>query len=128
MDNFSITAKENRENNHAFLITLDAKDWSRVLDLYDALLLGLGAPKEHGRSIGALLDSMVWGFMNDIEPPYTIRIVNTEGLAKDIRNEIDLLAKCIIEDRAAHREQDGTDVDVNIEVYSRNPKFFGKNT
>jgi RNAse (barnase) inhibitor barstar len=98
------------------IIELDAAEWKTLLDFYNALLQALGAPKGHGCSIDALLDSMVWGGMNSVEPPYTIRIRNTRGLAPDIREAIDLLALYIPEDRAAYRAREGEDVDVNVEI------------
>jgi RNAse (barnase) inhibitor barstar len=55
-------------------IELDGGSWTTALDFYTALLGALGAPKGHGRNINALIDSMIWGGMNAVEPPYTIRI------------------------------------------------------
>ena len=74
------------------IIDLDAANWTTILDFYKALLPGLGAPDWHGRSIDALADSMIFGGINAVEPPYTVRIRNTRQLPKDVLNEI-VLAK-----------------------------------
>jgi RNAse (barnase) inhibitor barstar len=97
-------------------IELDATQWKTILSFYDALLLALGAPEGHGRSVDSLLDSMVWGGMNSVEPPYTVRIRNTGGLAADIRNEIELLAQYLPQHRAEYRIREGEDVDVSLEI------------
>jgi hypothetical protein len=59
---------------------------------------------------------MVWGGMNSVEPPYTVRIRNTGRLAPDIRRKLESLARYIIADRAAYREREGEDVDVKLEI------------
>ena len=51
------------------IIDLSATNWKSTLDFYDALLAALGAPRGHGKSVDALIDSMVWGGMNKVEPP-----------------------------------------------------------
>ena len=98
------------------IIELDAADWKTVRDFYDVLLPALGAPEGHGCSIDSLLDSMVWGGMNAIEPPYTVRIKNAQALPKEIINHINLLAHYIPEHRAEYRAREGEDVDVNVEI------------
>ena len=40
---------------------VDASNWKTKLDLYRDLLPAIGAPKWHGWSVDALIDSMVWG-------------------------------------------------------------------
>ena len=57
-------------------IRLNAENWKTVLDFYDALLAALGAPDWHGASIDAMIDSMIWGGINDVDPPYTVQIQN----------------------------------------------------
>ena len=48
------------------VITLDAINWKNILDFYVDLLAALEAPAWHGRSINALIDSMIWGRINPI--------------------------------------------------------------
>jgi RNAse (barnase) inhibitor barstar len=69
-------------------IDLDAHQWKTALDFYEALLSALGAPRWHGRNINALIDSMIYGGINEIEPPLTIRITGTENLPADARDEL----------------------------------------
>jgi hypothetical protein len=77
------------------VINLDAAEWKKPLDFYDALLLALKAPPWHGRGIDALIDSMVYGGINEIEPPYRIWIVGTSRLPADVREELDLAVDAI---------------------------------
>lgn len=98
------------------IIDLDAASWKNVLDFYDAVLAAVGAPKGHGRNPNALVDSMVWGGMNTVEPPYTIKISRTESLPKDVREHIDLVEGDIAKARMEHRKQQGNDVDVSIKI------------
>ena len=78
-------------------IELDAAGWTKVLDFYEALLAALGAPRGHGRNINALIDSMVYGGICEIDPPYELRIRNVGNLTSDIRSEIKLLKECLAE-------------------------------
>ena len=71
------------------IITLDASGWKTPLDFYDALLPALGAPHWHGRSVNALIDSMVYGGINAVEPPYEIHITGTTHLPPAVRQELD---------------------------------------
>ena len=59
-------------------LRLDASDWRNALDFYDAILDALEAPPWHGRSPDALVDSVVWGGMSGLQPPYRIVVA---GLA-----------------------------------------------
>jgi hypothetical protein len=70
------------------LIRLDASGWHSVLDYYEALLAALGAPRGHGRSVNALIDSMVYGGINAVEPPYRVVISNHADLPNEVRQEI----------------------------------------
>lgn len=77
------------------IIELDAKDWRSFHDYADALRTALGSPDGHGTSVDAFIDSMVYGGMNKVNPPYTIRIKNTKNLHKDILDEIHALQKSL---------------------------------
>jgi len=94
------------------LITLDAAAWKTYDDFYGALLKAVGAPEWHGRNINALIDSMVWGGINAVEPPYTVRILNADAVPPAVREEIELAANAIQE------EQRG-DLTVRIEIGGR---------
>ena len=98
------------------IIELDAARWKKVLDFYDALLAAVGAPKGHGRSVDGLIDSMIWGGMNAIDPPYTVRILDADKLPKDVREEIELVKRELAEARTEFRKRKGRDVEVNFEI------------
>lgn len=55
-------------------IDLTASGWITPLDFYEALLSALGAPDWHGRNVNALLDSMIFGNINRVEPPMTVHV------------------------------------------------------
>ena len=71
-------------------IDLDASAWGTVREFYDAILERLGAPDWHGRSIAALIDSMIYGNINEISPPYTITIRGVGRCARDVRDELSI--------------------------------------
>jgi RNAse (barnase) inhibitor barstar len=98
------------------MIELDGREWRTVEDFYRALLAALGAPSWHGGNVNALVDSMIWGGINAVEPPYTVRILNARQLPQDIREEIDLAAHDIAEHRAEFQVRKGYDVNVRIEI------------
>ena len=100
-------------------IELDASAWRSVVDFYEALLAALGAPYWHGRSMGALIDSMIWGDINEVEPPYTVKIANIDPRYPAIAAEIDDLRKEILEQRRYRLENYGHDVEVSIDISER---------
>jgi len=98
------------------IIDLDATNWNKGLDFYNALLAALGAPEWHSPGIGPLLESMVWMKINEVNPPYTVRIRNTAAMPAEIRNEIDLLNDYLEKDRAEFTKRNGSDAEVRIEI------------
>lgn len=99
-------------------LDIDASKCLRVEDFYDLLLHAIGAPDGHGNCTEAFLDSMVWGGMNSVEPPYTVRLSGTDGLPVDVKDAIDELTKALPNARLDHVKLRGSDVDVSIEVLS----------
>lgn len=100
------------------LIELDATRWRNVLDFYDALKRALRSPDGHGGSPDAWVDSMIYGGMNGVEPPYVIRIVGTAHCRAGLKAEIDLLAEVIRDARAWKLEHYGVDVEVSFQIES----------
>ena len=98
------------------IIELDAEKWRTVLDLFAALLPALGAPEWHGESLPALIDSMIWGEINAIEPPYTVRIVGTQKLPTNVRDEIKYIQEALARAREEFRTSQGHDIEVNFEI------------
>jgi len=63
-------------------VDLVATGWVTALDFYEALLAGLGAPEWQGRNVNALIDSMIVGRINKIDPPMVVQISNWTMRAK----------------------------------------------
>ena len=60
------------------VIEIDCSDWRSVKDFLMALRAAISAPDWHGSNVNAFINSMIWGGINQIEPPYEIRISGTE--------------------------------------------------
>ena len=97
-------------------ITIDASVWKGTRDFYEALFAALGAPDWHGDSIDALIDSMIWGGINAVDPPYKIQIVNTAGLPSETVDHIKLALFHIADARKEFRNREGHDVEVQMEI------------
>ena len=87
-------------------------------DFYDALLGAIEAPKEHGRNLNALINSMIWGGINAVKPPYTIRISGAATLPKDVHYEVEMAKQDLARGRADYHRLRGGDVDVAMEIES----------
>jgi hypothetical protein len=98
------------------IIELDAGKWATDLDFYNALLAALGSPKWHGHSVDALIDSMIWGGINAVEPPYIVRVQNMSRLPKAVIDEIELVKHELAEARAEFNQRNGHDVEVQLEI------------
>lgn len=98
------------------IIELGAEEWRSVLDFYHALLKALDAPEWHSEGINAAVDSIVWGGINGVQPPYTIRVIGAANLPAEIRQEVELLAKVIAEHRKDHQRWRKKDVEVAVEL------------
>ena len=55
-------------------LTLDAARWRTAGDVYDALLVALGAPTWHGRNLDALADSLRGGDLNRVNSPLDVTV------------------------------------------------------
>jgi enoyl-CoA hydratase/carnithine racemase len=91
------------------VLHIDARGWTQVTDIYDALLAAVDASRNHGCSIDALIDSMVYGGMNGIEAPYTVRVTETAALPPEVREELQLIVDTI-------SGAQGTDGDVAFRI------------
>jgi RNAse (barnase) inhibitor barstar len=98
------------------IIELDAAEWKSIFDFYNALLAAIGAPEWHGKNPNALIDSMIWGGINAVDPPYTVRIYRTTTLPKDVLNHIEVVKQDLAESRKDYHDRCGGDVDVSIEM------------
>ncbi|PBN44307.1 barstar family protein [Sphingobium sp. D43FB] len=60
------------------VVELNAQRWETRDDFYDALLSKLGAPDWHGRSIAALIDSMIVGDINEVKLPTRVIVTGLD--------------------------------------------------
>lgn len=98
------------------IIDLDASKWTDAIAFCEDLMSVLGAPYEHGYSVDAFLDSIVWGGMNLVEPPYTVRLRNLPAASADAREQFNLLMKYLPEQKQEWRRQNGADLQVFFEI------------
>ena len=56
-------------------IMLESSSWNSPEDFYHDLLAALGAPDWHGHNLDALWDSITGGGINEVNPPFVIRVV-----------------------------------------------------
>lgn len=97
-------------------IVLDASSWRVPLDLYDALLPAIGAPLWHGTSINALVDSMIYGSINEVTSPYVVVVLGTKSIPEDVRNELRLLQHDLHTAASPGLDANGNEVDVSLEM------------
>jgi RNAse (barnase) inhibitor barstar len=98
------------------IIKLDATSWRNMLDFYNALLASIGAPTWHGRNLSALQDSMIYGGINAIDPPYTIRIFGAATLPQDVLGEIERTQRALADARGEFLETSGNDTKIYLEI------------
>ncbi len=98
------------------VIELDASNWKTMLDFMEALKTAIGAPSWHGSNVNAFIDSMIWGGINSVEPPYTVRITNTSGIPSDVADVIRGFSSAIREHREWRLRHRGDDIDVSLEA------------
>jgi len=91
-------------------IELDATKWKTVIDFYHALLASIGAPAWHGQSPDALVDSMIWGGINAVEPPYAVRISGLSAAPKEVHDHVELVRGMLVEGRIYRKRHNGDDV------------------
>ena len=85
-------------------ISLDASNWDSDLDAYDALLAELGAPAWHGQSYAALFDSIAMGNINQVEPPYTVTILNSRSATAEVESFLMSLSEIFADARKRRRQ------------------------
>jgi len=98
------------------IIELDATKWKTVIDFYHALLASIGAPAWHGMSPDAMVDSMIWGGINAVEPPYTVRISDLSAAPQEVRDHVQLVSDVLVDGRIYRKQHKGDDVEVSIVI------------
>ena len=103
------------------LIELDAAGWDSPLDFLRSLKGVLGSPELHGTTPAAFVDSMIYGGMNSVEPPYVVRITNISEVPKEVADYISLMISVIQEARQDRLRRRGDDIEVSIVVGTQKP-------
>lgn len=99
------------------VIELEAARWERQADFYAALLPAIGAPKWLGHSPDALIDSMIWGGINSVKPPYTVRIHGTAKLSQELQDHVNRVKNSLRKACEAYCDESlGFHIDVRLEV------------
>jgi hypothetical protein len=96
------------------IVELDASGWKEPLNFLEALKTALGSCHGHGDSPDAFVDSMIWGGMNSVEPPYTVKINKTAAILKEVTDYIRLMISIITEARIWRYKNRGDDIEVSI--------------
>jgi hypothetical protein len=89
--------------------TLDASEWRDPVDFYDSILPLLEAPHWHGVNMNALVDSMFYGGINGVDPPYKIWIKRAANLPENVKTEIGWLAE-------AARDHGGAEKGILVQI------------
>lgn len=96
------------------IIDLDAAKWKTPDDFYNALLPELGAPEWHGHNPNALNDSVIWGGINAVNPPLTIRVRRLSLVPEAVLEEVRWAKQGIDLGREDFRTQNGRDIEVQL--------------
>jgi len=70
-------------------ITLSGVHWRTPDDFYNALLPSLGAPGWHGHNLDALWDSITGGDINQVNPPFVVRITGVRQMPVNCKTLVD---------------------------------------
>lgn len=69
----------------------------------------------HGDSVDAFVDSMVFGVMSDLAPPYVVRVTGLKR-GSDPERFARTLANAIGQARVERRTRKGEDVEVSLQI------------
>ena len=97
------------------IIELDVSGCTTPLDFLDALSRAIGSPHLLS-SPDAFVDSMIWGGMGSVKPPYTVRVVGTSKVNSEVKKEIEILAQVIKDARLWRYNHRHDDVEVTVEI------------
>jgi len=100
-------------------LELDATRWRSVADFYDDLLRALGACAGHRRSPDALIESMIWGGLTEVAPPYVVSVTGLEAACPAVRAYVSDISHIIADARAWRRANTGVDVEVGLVAEAR---------
>jgi len=93
------------------IIELNGSEWSDRLDFFDALAAALKACPGHGRGFDAFCDSVFYGGMLGVEPPFQVIVRNCPAFAKGY---VETMASGWAKTRDWKKANYGDDVDATI--------------
>jgi hypothetical protein len=93
-------------------VVLDGSGWKSCIDFYTALLSALKPLGDHGFSMDAFIDSMVYGGMLEIMPPYQVLV--RDIASPEVRRDVETLSRALAAARRLLRDRRDEDVDVTL--------------
>jgi RNAse (barnase) inhibitor barstar len=97
-------------------IVLDGSHWTNMVEFSNDLVKALKPLGGHGSSVDAFIDSMIYGGMLEIEPPYQVVIQNV--VCPEVRRGIQELSSALAEARKERQQNYGVDVEVSLQLVS----------
>jgi len=79
------------------IIKIEACDWKSIDDFYVSIKRSLMSPSWHGDNINALIDSIVYGDINGVTPPFKVIIVGLAGADSEVRSHVMMAAQYLTE-------------------------------
>lgn len=99
-------------------IQLDASQWLTGLDFYAAILASLGSPDWHGQNVNALIDSMIYGGINAVKPPFRIQIDGLTTAGQDALDELQAALGFLAEEGAICMiSAEAASIEINVSPY-----------
>ncbi len=95
------------------IIELDASGCATPKQFAAALREAIEALPGHGSSVESFVDSMIFGTMSNVAPPYTVRVT---GLAGETEKFAQRLAGALGQARLEHRTRSGEDIEVVLQI------------
>jgi hypothetical protein len=100
------------------IIELDASKWSTITDFLVALRAAIEAPEWHGLSPDAFIDSMIWGGINRLDPPYEIQIIGMQNVPPEVNQYVHLVADALKRARQEKRVNREIETEVSLRIVS----------
>lgn len=98
------------------ILEVDASNWLTGTDPYYALFAVLKSPPGHGVNSNALVDSIVYGGMNEAEPPFVIRVNGLSKASGEASEEMMFISETVKEAIEYERRNQGNAPDVRFEL------------
>ena len=96
------------------IIELDAAGCKTPKQFAAALRDAIEALPGHGSSVESFVDSMIFGTMSNVAPPYTVRVTNLE--TAEVEAFAHRLAEALGQARLENRTRRGEDVEVVLRI------------